>query len=58
MASQVEISVPALDTMPQFQKNDLSRFVLEFVDMVFSRPGEEEKYQEWLKARKEKHEQA
>lgn len=42
----------SLNTMPQFRKDNLSKFTLDLVDMVFRQPGEEEKYQEWLRNRK------
>lgn len=54
MTSQVKISASALETMPKFRQDDLSRFVLNLVDLVFSRPGEEEKYQAWLKEREQR----
>ncbi len=42
-----------LDEMPKFRRDELCKATLSLVDAVFSIPGEEERYQEWLKARKE-----
>ena len=42
-----------LDAMPKFRKDELCKATLSLVDAVFSIPGEEERYQEWLRARKE-----
>ena len=49
------INSEALDTMPQFRKDNLARFTLELVDAIFQQPGEEENYQAWLKDRKARH---
>lgn len=40
-----------LSEMPRFRRENLFQFTLELVDKVFSIPGEEERYQEWLARR-------
>lgn len=43
-----------LGTIPEYQRNMLADFALELTRAVFSRPGEEEKYQQWLANRRMK----
>ena len=43
-----------LDIMPEYQRDVLSDFAIELTKAVFSRPGEEEKYQKWLAERRSK----
>ena len=38
--------------IPRFRREDLARGALELTRRVFSQPGAEERYQEWLKERK------
>ncbi len=42
------VSVEELEKMPQYQKDTLSAWVLDWVREVFSQPGAEEEYQKWL----------
>ena len=41
-----------LNQVPEYQAKDLARLALEITDAVFSRPGEEERYQSWLAQRR------
>lgn len=43
-----------LSAIPEYQRNMLSDFAIELTKAVFSRPGEEEKYQRWLAERRMK----
>ena len=38
--------------IPEHARNALARMTLALVEDVFAQPGEEERYQEWLKKRK------
>lgn len=53
---QFNDSVPKfnLDLMPEYQKRLLAEFALELTRDVFSRPGEEERYQAWLASRQKR----
>lgn len=43
-----------LNAIPEYQQNMLADFAIELTKAVFSRPGEEEKYQQWLANRRAK----
>lgn len=43
-----------LDSIPEYQKRQLAKAVLDMVQELFSQPGEEERYQAWLQDRKQK----
>lgn len=47
----VQIDTAAI---PSFRREDLARGALDLMEQVFSMPGAEEQYQEWLKARNAK----
>lgn len=44
----VKIDVNAI---PEYQRGQLAEFALELTRNIFARPGEEERYQEWLAKR-------
>ena len=46
-----------LEAIPEHVRNDLAKFAISLAKEYFSKPGNEERYQEWLKERK-KHQQA
>ena len=43
-----------LAEVPEFRRIELAKAVLAGMDELFSRPGEEEKYQKWLAERRAK----
>ena len=47
----VQIDIAAI---PSFRREELARGALDLMEQVFSMPGAEERYQEWLKARNAK----
>lgn len=47
----IEIDV---NLIPEYQRHQLAEFALELTRNVFAIPGEEERYQEWLKNRHRK----
>ena len=55
-SDQVNDSVPKfnLDLVPEYQKRLLAEFALELTRDVFSRPGEEGRYQAWLASRQQR----
>ncbi len=55
-SDQVNDSVPKfnLDLVPECQRRLLAEFALELTRDVFSRPGEEERYQAWLASRQQR----
>ena len=42
-----------VNQIPEYQRRQLAELALEVTREVFSRPGEEERYQEWLKKRQQ-----
>lgn len=50
----METVVFDLSKMPEYQRNELSDFAIELTKAIFSRPGEEERYQKWLAERRSK----
>lgn len=50
MQDQIHIEI---DKIPEFRRISLAKGALKLVEQVFSMPGAEERYQAWLKARKE-----
>ena len=50
MQNEVHIEI---EKIPEFQRISLAKGALALVEQVFSMPGAEERYQAWLKARKE-----
>lgn len=50
--------VDYLNSVPESQKAELARFALAVTEAVFSRPGEEERYQEWLQNRRKREKEA
>ena len=43
-----------VELIPEYQRCQLAELASEVTREVFSRPGEEEHYQEWLKGRQQK----
>ena len=41
-----------VNAIPDYQRGQLAEFALELTRNIFARPGEEERYQEWLAKRK------
>ncbi len=41
-----------LEKIPEYQRNELSDLAISLTKAVFERPGEEERYQQWLKERR------
>lgn len=51
MYAKIEIDT---NDIPDFRRRELGKLALELTEFVFSIPGAEEQYQEWLKKRKER----
>lgn len=51
-AGDVDVKVD-VNLIPEYQRRQLAEFALEVTREVFARPGEEERYQAWLKKRQE-----
>lgn len=49
-----ESMLDLVKALPEYQKSVLFDFALELTRNVFSRPGEEERYQKWLAERQSK----
>lgn len=43
-----------VNLIPEYQRCQLAEFALDLTREVFTRPGEEERYQAWLKNRRRK----
>lgn len=43
-----------LDLLPEYQRCLLAEFALDLTRDIFSRPGEEERFQQWLISRQER----
>lgn len=54
MQDQIHIEI---DKIPEFRRISLAKGALNLVEQVFSMPGAEERYQAWLKARKQAQEE-
>lgn len=48
---KIEIDV---DMISEYQKCQLAEFALDVTQQLFSRPGEEERYQRWLQERQQR----
>jgi len=46
------------DSIPEYQRRQLAELALEVTREVFSRPGEEERYQAWLQNRRQREKEA
>ena len=53
MSGQATVHIDT-KAIPSFRREELARGALDLMEQVFSMPGAEERYQEWLKARNEK----
>lgn len=42
-----------VDKIPEFRRNELADLALDLTRALFEQPGEEAKYQAWLKQRKQ-----
>lgn len=42
-----------VNLIPEYQRGRLAEFAIELTRKVFARPGEEDRYQEWLYERRE-----